>query len=84
MSLVKKSLFLFGVGFLGFAQANASPIMATILLNEDGSPRCKIVQEEHGDFVETSPQVEDVLDELNALRECDDGDDLYFIVTGDI
>ena len=85
MSFEKKFVFLFCVGFFSLAQTNASQIVAAILLNEDGSPRCKIVQEEHDvfsserfdDFVGTNPQAEDALDELDTLRECDDGDELY-------
>ena len=85
MSFEKKFAFLFCVGFLGLVQVNASQIVAAVLLNEDGSPRCKIVQEEHDvfsserfdDFVETNAQAEDALDELDALRECDSGDELY-------
>ena len=68
MSFIKKSLFLFGVGFLGLAQVNASQAVAAVLLNEDGSLRCKIVQEEYADGAS---------DELDALRECDSGDELY-------
>ena len=73
MSLVKKSLLLFCVGFLGLAQANTSFVTA-VLLNEDGSPRCKIVQD---DFVETNPQAKAVLNQLDTLEECDNGDELY-------
>ena len=77
--------------FLGLVQVNASQIVAAVLLNEDGNPRCKIVQEEHDvfsserfdDFVETNAQAEDALDELDALRECDSGDELYAIVVGE-
>ena len=85
MSLAKESLFLFCVGLLGLAQANTSQIVTAVLLNEDGNPRCKIVQNESGllsserfdDFVETNPQVKDVLNQLDTLEECDNGDELY-------
>ena len=58
-------------------------IGAAVLLDENGEARCKIVSSEFllserfNEFVEQNPEAEEVLDELNGLRECDDGDELY-------
>ena len=69
MSLCKKSLFLFCAGFLGLAHANTSFVTA-VLLNEDGSPRCRIETE---DSVLGGPEAEQVADEWSALEVCDRG-----------
>ncbi len=68
----------------GQLESEHAPQMA-ILLDEKGVPRCK-VEGEHseflsvdrfGEFVENDPGANAILDEINALRECDDGDVAY-------
>ncbi len=57
--------------------------MAAVLLDENGEARCKIgnsgilSSERFGDFVERHPETESALGELDALRECDESDELY-------
>ena len=61
----------------------AHQIDAVIVLDENGEPRCKIISngfllsERFHEFVERNPEAEEVLDKLNALEKCDDGDELY-------
>ena len=61
----------------------AHQIDAVIVLDENGKPRCKIISngfllsERFHEFVERNPEAEEVLDKLNALEKCDDGDELY-------
>ena len=58
---------------------------AAILLNEDGSFRCRIENNESkylsperlGNFVLSNPEAEQYADELNALEVCDRGDQIY-------
>ena len=64
-------------------EESSSQIAAVILLNEDGRPRCQIRNSEYlsserfEDFVLNDPETEQAIDELNSLRTCDDGDELY-------
>ncbi len=88
MRVVKSFLYLFCAVSIGLAHANGAEWLQVgpgVLLNESGEARCKITGE-HGeffsrpafeDFVEGNPQAESVLNELAALRECDEGDVAY-------
>ncbi len=83
MQSLKLSLCLLFAALIGLASVNAS-VATTVLLDEEGNPRCKI-EGEHGDylsaerfaeFVENDPAAA-ALDEINALRECGDQDVAY-------
>ena len=80
------SAILLGLSSVGVqAQKPALQMESAILLREDGTPRCRIganpseylTAEKLGEFYRQAPGIDSV--GLDALRECDKGDELYAI-----